>query len=1741
MQTCHVCGRSLDEPSLAAERCPHCGTIVRRLSQRTIEDPRLLHDQNRDDDKDGPDAGSDPSSQVTRLVNPGDLGAAGATLEFNQSDTAADASGQTDGGSADDTGSASADSRTAGSASAESGAGDQSGGGSARTPNAGSPGRKTPTVGDESDRTIEYQPPDDSKGDSDGDSEDDKEASRRSTHTIEKDLTIDFTISPDDVAHLDSQWRDTFDLDAKQSQTIRQKETVTGFRSSLPVKSRYIREKRKGGPAPLHTPAEVPDYELLDIIGEGGMGVVYAAHQSSIARTVAVKMLKRSAKVREEQRDKFISEAVVTGELDHPNIVPIYDLGANDEGALFYSMKRVRGTPWDHVIHKKGLDENLSILLRVADAVAFAHAGGVIHRDLKPENVMLGDFGEVLVMDWGLARVTPEFAHVDTVFQADSLGGTPAYMAPEMTRGPIQNINKTSDVYLLGALLYEIIGGQPPHSGRDVMQCLMAASQNRIDPIRYEGELKEIALRAMATRQEDRYQSVKEFQEAIRTYQSHSESLVLTAHANQNLQKARESGDYQLFARALYGFQEALTLWSDNKRAGSLLTETQYDYARHAFESGDFDLAASLLNPEHADHQALLTQIDAARAERGTRQRRLRRAKQSVAALVAAVVVVISVALVFVNAARNRAVIAQQLEAAAKEEANQKRIEAERAKAQEALAKEDAIQKRIEAERAKEQEALAKEDAIQKRREAELAKEQEAAAKEREEYEAYVAGIGLAAAKINDNAYDFAKDLLARTNPQMRHWEWGRLTHLANLEKGTIPYSAPVEAVAYSPGGQSIVSGDMAGKVTVRDAETGNVRFEKSHGQYVYSVAYSPKGRLIASGSEDGTIKILDAASGRLLRTLTGHSKGVTTVSFSPDSRQLLSGSYDNTARIWDIAAAQEVDRFLGHSWWVWAAEFSHDANRIVTAGQDGKAIVWQRTGARPSATTAEQVENQPARITSANGLFEQLTHFNGHTGPVYAANFEPHGDLVATGGYDHYVLLWDPDEVHPIDIERELSDEPQPESEYVRLAGHDKPVRSVAFSPNGKLVLSGSEDNTIRVWDRAAARQLKALRGHGSAVRSCAFSPNGQFVLSASEDKTVRLWNVAGYEEVRVLHVTAFTGHDDAVLSARYSRDGQRIVTASRDRTASLWDAATGQPLQRFQEGHEFLVSGAAFLPDDPAGGAPRRLVTGAGDNSVRIWDLAAGTELKVLSPTGRIGAVAVSPDGAWLATGSPGTEVQLWNAQSGERAGELPGHIAAVAALAFSPTGNRLASGDDRGRLLLWKRDTATNRWTLERELDAHTGGITAVRFTPDGRRLLAASADRTCSQWNLETGEELRPLVLSHDDWVSSLDVSADGTRGLTTSGDGVARLWRLTDAVLLATVRSPGTPFNSAAFSPDGRTAVLTAAEDNRVWLWDVSAATAATNPTNGQFDANSSLLELFLDFNKVGGRVWDATFTPDGRHVLTIGGNDAQLWNVDTRESLIRYSPHGAVASAVVSPAGRLVATGSWDNSAKIWDVATGRAIRRLTGGHTGSINSVEFSPDGTELLTASDDGTARLWDVPSGRPKDVVFRGHTARVIAATYSSDAARVLTVSGDKTARIWDRLTGRELKVLPGHEWAVLCGQFSPVGERAITGSDDDTARIWDLTGNTEPIILQGHTAAITSVAFSPDGKRVLTGSQDNSAKLWDAATGKEILSLPGHTQEVTSVSFSPDGLNVLTASRDGTAIVWLADDWRTAAQP
>ena len=374
MPNCSACHADVDVLSLANGRCGKCGAVLRKVPQRNIQDIRDTVQQ------DLPDSTNETNEVVQEELDTIDPDAindtkrmlppdASETMELgNQGLPAADDRGE-------------------------------------QIPRQGAPKpgpAKPRTVAFADEQTLDFT-----------------------------EGSIDFKTSDAADTMVTAQWLDNVaDGETDPEVTIKQRETIQGelqTRTSLVVKSRQVRPP-SDVKNPITSSADAPDYELLDVIGEGGMGVVYAARQSAIARTVAVKMLKGDEEHTVEQRDKFISEAVVTGELDHPNIVPIYDLGANDSGALFYSMKRVRGTPWDDALDQNSLDENLNILLRVADAVAFAHANGVLHRDLKPENVMLGDFGEVLLMDWGLARISAEFPNADAVSQSDVMGGTPGLM-----------------------------------------------------------------------------------------------------------------------------------------------------------------------------------------------------------------------------------------------------------------------------------------------------------------------------------------------------------------------------------------------------------------------------------------------------------------------------------------------------------------------------------------------------------------------------------------------------------------------------------------------------------------------------------------------------------------------------------------------------------------------------------------------------------------------------------------------------------------------------------------------------------------------------------------------------------------------------------------------------------------------------------------------------------------------------------------------------------------------------------------------------------------------------------------------------------------------------------------------------------------------------------------------------------------------------------------------------------------
>ena len=460
-------------------------------------------------------------------------------------------------------------------------------------------------------------------------------------------------------------------------------------------------------------------YDLLGEVGRGGMGVVYRARQRTLARDIALKFIKPGA-AGGAARERFVSEALVNGLLDHPNIVPVHELGTNHEGDVYLAMKLVGGRSWKQLLHPAtaedraaaagyDLDRHLAVLHGVGNAIAFAHSRGIVHRDLKPENVMVGEFGEVLVMDWGIAvdiRDQPDAdrraPHRSTI---TAPSGTPSYMAPELAEGRGRDIGPATDVYLLGAILHEILAGAPPHRGSTLLEVLVAASRS-VAPAYGSGVpagLAAIAATAMARDPASRYPTVAAFQAALGDYAKHRDSQKIADGARARLAEAEgmaagadataRSRRYAGYAEAVAGFRQALVLWEANPQARDGGRDARLAYARAALAGGDLGLAEAQLDTVDHGAGSLREEIAAARTAAAVRERAAVRNRRLLVGAGAVILIGLGTGYALVSAEKDRAVDARQ-------RAEEQRQEADLQRGLAAAERDKALVARAEAERA---------------------------------------------------------------------------------------------------------------------------------------------------------------------------------------------------------------------------------------------------------------------------------------------------------------------------------------------------------------------------------------------------------------------------------------------------------------------------------------------------------------------------------------------------------------------------------------------------------------------------------------------------------------------------------------------------------------------------------------------------------------------------------------------------------------------------------------------------------------------------------------------------------------------------------------------------------------------------------------------------------------------------------------------------------------------------------
>jgi WD40 repeat protein len=578
----------------------------------------------------------------------------------------------------------------------------------------------------------------------------------------------------------------------------------------------------------------------------------------------------------------------------------------------------------------------------------------------------------------------------------------------------------------------------------------------------------------------------------------------------------------------------------------------------------------------------------------------------------------------------------------------------------------------------------------------------------------------------------------------------------------------------------------------------------------------------------------------------------------------------------------------------------------------------------------------------------------------------------------------------------------------YRIVSRHESSIISVAFSPDGKCFLTGSQDSTARLWN-LEGNELRVFR-HKDWVSSVAFSPDGKNILTGSVDKTARLWDLNGNL------IQDFSGHKGIIFSVAFSPDGKTILTGSLDKTARLWNLH-GQELQVFK-GHQDNISSVAFSRDG------KNILTGSNDKTARLWDL-QGKTLQMFKVDTVITSVAFTPDGKNIITGSKDGIARLWNL-SGKVLQLFKGHEQMITSLAISSDGKHFISGSWDKTVRLW--DMHGNVLQI---FKGHEADIEGVAYSPDGKSVLTGSGDKTARLWDLD-GLEIRELI-GHEDPINSVAFSHDGKNLLTGSIDKTARLWDL-QGNLIQVFEGHEDGIWAVAFSPDDNS-ILTGSTDKTARLWNLHGKT----------------IKVFKGHEDM---IWAVSFSPDGKTILT-GSMDktARLWDINGNMLQVFEGHEGSINSVAFSPDGKSILTGSWDKTVRLWNL-DGTLLHKFPD-LGGKVNSVGFSPDGKYIVVGSMDKSVKLWDLQGNVIQ--IFKGIDGYVSSVAFAPDGKSLLTVSSsinfsmpgteDNTACLWD-LKGHQLQFFKGHGGRIISVAFSPDGKNILTGSWDKTARLWEV---------------------------------------------------------------------------------------------
>ena len=971
------------------------------------------------------------------------------------------------------------------------------------------------------------------------------------------------------------------------------------------------------------------DYELLEEIGHGGMGVVYKARQKSLDRIVALKLLLFGPRAPPESVKRFRAEAIATAALQHPNIVAIHEVGIC-EGQHFLVMDFVEGPSLASLIGHRPLPAKgaAGCVKTIAEAIHYAHERGILHRDLKPSNVLMDAQDQPRVTDFGLAKRLLGDSELTVTGQ---VLGSPNYMPPEQATGKRGILSRRSDVYALGAILYHALTGRPPFMGEGLAETVQQVLN--VEPVSprvlnpsLPADLKTVCLKCLEKEPGKRYATAQMLAEELGRFLEGKPVLARPVSrvakagrwCRRNPRLALATGLALL--SLLIGLAGVTWQW---RRA-----EAQRDVAVQARIRADqerYDAAISeaqlLIEQNRPDRVREILAREGQEGYRGWEWGWLQKQVNQDLMTFDLKASVMAIAWspdqrYLASAGYDKVITLWDVETGRQErvfKGHSARIWslAFSPDGKSLLsAGVDSTARVQDVATGRQLHVLTNADGV---------------------FEAVFSPDGrvIATAAINGGG---------------RLWD----AHSGTLLPEQPDHDQAVWTMAFSPdgrrlacaGGRQPLNNDVDTTVSVIDRTNGQVLRFKAHRQIIHHVRFSPDGNLLATASADGTAKLWNAQTGAEVRPL---QMGVLVqiimdVDFSPDGRWLaMSGVGWNAGppRILDVATGQPVRSLDGHALGVLQIKFSPDGSKLATASYDGTVRIW-----------------------SAPALPEFLS-LEGHDQAVSAITFSRDGKRLASGSLDQTARVWDANT-----------------GDLLATLNVGFPVVSVAFNPQGDRLVTMGTNHTAKVWNATNGQELLTLAGHTGTVMAVAWSPDGRSILTGSKDGTARLWDAATGAARSIV-----AAHSNWVLSVAFSPDSRRFATGSADNTACIGEVQNPQPLYVLP-GHSNWVQQVAFSPDG------RQVATGCRDRKVRLFDAETGRQLVSMEghPSG-ISSLAFSPDGARLATAAAGEgfgtaryqehTAHIWDVRTGQRLLKLDAHSGWVIAVAFSSDGRRLATG--------------------------------------------------------------------------------------------------------------------------------------------------------------------------------------------------------------------------------------------------------------------------------------------------------------------------------------------------------------------------------------------------------------------------------------------------------------------------------